>query len=184
MTAGFYGKSLGGRRSYQSYQAWLSDCLGMVRQVVAWRVAGCGTDATSAVLTSSGRKPDVRGYTIGQYRDCAGRRTREYLAPNCGGGLRDAVLRRRGGGPGVDRLTWDDALPGGGVGLRYTLATRNHVNPVSTTRGPSEPCSYSASAKPSELTAGQHLVRSIETNFATMAPYRARCPLYATCSLQ
>jgi hypothetical protein len=45
MTAGFYGKSLGGRRSYQSYQAWLSDYLSMgTRQVVAWRVAGCGTD--------------------------------------------------------------------------------------------------------------------------------------------
>ena len=30
--------------------------------------------------------------------------------------------------PDFGAFTWKDALPGGGVGLRFTLAQRNHVN--------------------------------------------------------
>ena len=30
--------------------------------------------------------------------------------------------------PDFGALNWNDALPGGGVGLRFTVAKRNHVN--------------------------------------------------------
>lgn len=130
--AAFYGESLGGRRSYQSYEAWFSNYVsGGSRQVVAWRIAACATanDVPFYDNCQLGKSQDLRGYVVGQYRD------RVMIAGQVE--YRAEVWRRVGatafigGGevaPTFARLTWQDALPGGGLGLRYTLAKRNHVN--------------------------------------------------------
>jgi len=132
VVTGFYGESLGGNRSYQSYQAWFSDYLPLSsRQVLAWRVAACDTegDVPFYDLCQLGKSQDLRGYVIGQYRD----RAMVAAQAECRVELWKFLGATGfiGGGavaPAFDQVKWNDVLPGGGVGLRVTVAKRNHVN--------------------------------------------------------
>ena len=130
--ANLYGKGVGGQRSYQVYDGWVNryHAVGS-RHVIAWHVGACGTDGPVPFydLCLLGKNRDLRGYTAGQYRD------RAMVAAQAE--WRSEVWWRFGaaafvGGGEVARdfgsLTWTDVLPGSGVGLRFTLAKRNHVN--------------------------------------------------------
>lgn len=130
--ASFYGEAVGGQRSYQVYQAWINRYHGIgARHVLAWHVAGCGAkgDVTFYDLCLLGRSQDLRGYTIGQYRD------RALVAAQAEWRTelwwRFGATAFVGGGitaPTFGLLALNDTLPGVGAGLRFTLAKRNHVN--------------------------------------------------------
>jgi outer membrane translocation and assembly module TamA len=80
-------------------------------------------------LCSLGNAADMRGYPMGRYRD------RRIL-------VGQAEYRRElwwrfgftvfaGAGqvaPTFKDLTWSNVRPGGGAGLRFTLAPKNHIN--------------------------------------------------------
>jgi outer membrane protein assembly factor BamA len=128
----FYDESVGGNRTYQSYQGWINSYTGVgARHVFAWHAGACGVAGSVPFydLCMLGKSQDLRGYTVGQYRDrtmiAAQAEWRSELWWRFGGtgfaGAGEAV-------PDFGALNWNDALPGGGVGLRFTVAKRNHVN--------------------------------------------------------
>ncbi len=128
----FYGDAVGGSRSYQAYQGWINRYTGVgARHVFAWHAGACGVDGRVPFydLCMLGKSQDLRGYTVGQYRDkamlAAQAEWRSELWWRFGGvafaGAGEVV-------PDFAALNWNDALPGGGVGLRFTVARRNHVN--------------------------------------------------------
>lgn len=129
---GFYGKAVGGQRSYQSYQASFSQYLPVgTRQVVAWRLSGCRAtgDVPFYDLCLLGKAQDLRGYVTGQFRD------RLMLASQVE--YRTELWWRLGAtaflgagevGSSASALSGDKLVPGGGVGLRLVVAKKNHVN--------------------------------------------------------
>ena len=130
--ASFYGRAVGGRRTYQAYQGWVNGYEQVAaRHVLAWHVGACGVDGPAPFydLCILGKNQDLRGYPIGQFRD------RAMLASQVE--WRSEIWWRFGAvafagagevAPDFGRFTWRDILPGGGAGLRFTLAKRNHVN--------------------------------------------------------
>jgi surface antigen Omp85-like protein len=130
--AGFYGEAVGGQREYQAYQASFSQYIPLHgRQMVAWRASVCGVanDVPFYDLCQLGKSQDLRGYVVGQYRD------RAMVAAQIE--YRAEIWKRIGGtafvgagevAPSLGALTGDALLPGGGVGVRLTVAKRNHVN--------------------------------------------------------
>jgi len=130
--ASLFGEAVGGQRVYQVYQAWLNRYHAVgTRGVLAWHAAACGAagDVTFYDLCLLGRSQDLRGYTVGQYRD------RAMIAAQAE--WRTDVWWRFGAvafvgagaiAPGFDSLAFKDMLPGGGGGVRFTVAKRNHVN--------------------------------------------------------
>ena len=128
----FHTKSLGGRRNYETHQAYFNKFVSLSsRQVLAVHAAGCY--ASGAVpfydLCIFGQSRDVRGYEVGRYRDrvmIAGQaeyrvefRKRLGAAAFFGAG---EVARR------FADLRSDALRPGGGVGLRFRLTKENHIN--------------------------------------------------------
>ena len=130
--ASFYGEDVGGRRTYQQYQAWVNryHSLGP-RNVLAWHAALCGVDGPAPFydLCMLGKSSDLRGYTIGQYRDRAMVAAQVEWRTELW--WRFGATAFFGGGEVAEKfgaLALDDTLPGGGLGLRFVLAKRNHVN--------------------------------------------------------
>ena len=128
----FHGRAVGGRRVYETYQAFYNKYYSLgPRQVLAAHVAGCY--ATGSVpfydLCILGQSKDLRGYEVGRYID------RVMIASQAEYRLE---LRKRFGavaffGAGEVARRWSslrtDALkPGGGVGLRFRLTKENHIN--------------------------------------------------------
>lgn len=130
--AGFNGRAIGGRRKYQTYQAFYNKYYTLSpRQVLAGHVAGCY--ATGSVpfydLCFLGKSKDLRGYEVGQYIDrvmiAAQAEYRLELPKRLGAALffgAGEVARRWGD------LRSDALKPGGGVGLRFRLTKQNHIN--------------------------------------------------------
>jgi len=128
----FAGSGVGGQRTYQMYQASVSNYFSPTsRQVIASRVNSCrATDnAPFYDLCLIGQYQDLRGYPAGQYRD--------HLLLSAQGEYRLSVWWRFGvtvfGGLGevaekLDVLTTNDILPSGGAGLRFRLTQRNRIN--------------------------------------------------------
>jgi Omp85 superfamily domain len=130
--ASFYGQAVGGRRTYQVYQGWINGYRAIgSRHVLAWHAGGCGADGSVAFydLCLLGKNQDLRGYPTGQYRDRAMIAVQaEWRAELW---WRFGAAAFVGGGevsPDFGSVSAKDVLPGGGVGLRFTLAKRNHVN--------------------------------------------------------
>ena len=128
----FYDESVGGTRTYQAYQGWINSYAAVgARHVFAWHAGACGVAGSVPFydLCMLGKSQDLRGYAVGQYRD------RAMIAAQAE--WRSEIWWRFGGTvfvgggevvPDFGALNWNDALPGGGVGLRFTVAKRNHVN--------------------------------------------------------
>jgi hypothetical protein len=130
--ASFYGSAVGGRRTYQMYQASISRYHSpAARHVVAWRAVVCsvGGSAPFYDICTLGKSQDLCGYTLGQYRDdrmvAAQAEWRSEIWWRFGGALFAGVGEVM---PDFGQLSWDGLRPSGGVGLRFTLAERNHVN--------------------------------------------------------
>jgi hypothetical protein len=108
--------------SYNQYLSWSAD------DVIAFRVHGrlAEGDVPFFALSSLGQGCDIRGYTPGRYRDnallaaqCEYRRrlaTRWYAVAFGGLGAVGPTVREIG-----------QALPAGGIGVRFVLAEENHV---------------------------------------------------------
>jgi len=130
--ASFYAEAVGGTRTYQVYQGWINRYTAVgARHVFAWHAGACGVDGSVPFydLCMLGKSQDLRGYTVGQYRDGAMLAAQAEWRSELWWRFGAAVFG--GGGevvPDFRSLNWNDALPSGGAGLRFTVAKRNHVN--------------------------------------------------------
>lgn len=130
--ADFYAPQLGGKRTYQNltlaYNKYLS--LGK-KNVLAIHASSCMvTDGAPFYdVCELGMSKDIRGYQVGQFRD-----DRMLVGQM---EFRRELLWRIGvtafAGAGAVAHDWggfgnSEAEPGGGFGLRFILAKRNHIN--------------------------------------------------------
>lgn len=128
----FAGEAIGGRRTYQMYQASLGVYRSLgTRQVVASRVNACRVSDAAPFydLCLIGQHQDLRGYQTGQYRDHAmltGQVEYRLEAWKRIGVVAFAGLGQVAGG--FDRFTTDNVLPSGGAGVRIRLTRQNHMN--------------------------------------------------------
>ncbi len=127
-----YGPAVGGRRTYQNLTVSYNKYLSFGRKNV-FAVHGSVCMVTEAApfydICTLGFSKDLRGYQIGQFRD------NRMLVGQVE--FRRELFWRIGAvafaGAGAVAHTWGDfndtqAEPGGGVGLRFVLAKRNHIN--------------------------------------------------------
>jgi outer membrane protein assembly factor BamA len=128
----FFDAALGGDRKYQSYEVSFQgyNSIGS-KNVIAYRGAVCSSagDVPFYDLCLLGNSKDLRGYAIGQYRD---RRMLvgqvEYRRELF---WRLGAVAYFGAGEVADKFSDFDTesiLPGGGIGLRFTLAKQDHIN--------------------------------------------------------
>jgi hypothetical protein len=128
----FYDDAFGGRRTYRAYQGSVDRYRSLgARHVLAWHVGACGVEGSVPFydLCMLGKSQDLRGYPVGQYRDramvAAQVEWRSELWWRLGA---VAFLGAGGVAPDFGAFNWKETLPGGGAGVRFTLASRNHVN--------------------------------------------------------
>jgi hypothetical protein len=129
-TVDFFGPAFGGDRTYQytviSYNKYLS---AGAKSVFAIHGSVCAASDKAPFfdLCQLGMSSDLRGYQIGQYRDhrmlVGQAEYRRELFWRLG-----AVAFAGAGAVGKDFGDFGDAEPGGGVGLRFVLAKKNHIN--------------------------------------------------------
>ncbi len=130
--ASFHGRAVGGRRTYETYQAFYNKFYTVSpKHVLALHASGC--QATGSVpfydLCFFGQTKDVRGYEVGRYIDrvmIAGQA--EYRVE-----LRGRLGAAAFFGAGEVARRWadlrsDTLKPGGGVGLRFRLTKESHIN--------------------------------------------------------
>ena len=131
-TADFFDQAWGSRREYQSYKIAYNGFREIAqRQVLGYRLMGCSANGSVPFydLCLYGFNNDLRGYTTGQFQN------RRMLATQAE--YRLEWQKRLGfvafGGVGGIARTWkefrfDQLLPAGGVGLRFNLDKKNHIN--------------------------------------------------------
>lgn len=131
-TADFFGKALGSNRTYQTYKVAYNGYLSLgKRQVLAYHGSGCSVSDNAPFfdLCFFGANSDLRGYTAGQFQN-----RRMFTAQ---AEYRRELPYRLGfvafaGFGGVARrwsdFQFDELLPAAGVGLRFKLDKKNHIN--------------------------------------------------------
>ncbi|HVN17249.1 MAG TPA: BamA/TamA family outer membrane protein [Dongiaceae bacterium] len=128
----FFQGTFGGDFDYQSYTFAFNKYSSLSpRQVLAFRVFGCATTGHVPFydLCLLGMHNDIRGYKTGRYRDRLMLTTQaEYRLqlPK-----RFGLVGFFGVGevaPDIGAFNHDDLKPGGGAGVRFTVAKKNHVN--------------------------------------------------------
>jgi hypothetical protein len=131
-TLDFYDAAFGGRHSYRNLALSYSYFLGFGKKnVLAMHGSLCASwnGAPFYDLCLLGMSEDLRGYEIGRYRD------QRFLSAQVE--YRRELFWRVGAvafiGAGEVGKTFtsfnaSDILPGGGAGLRFTVAKKNHVN--------------------------------------------------------
>lgn len=132
ITIDFFDQAFGAQRSYQNFNVAYNKYIGLGdKNVLATHVSACA--ATNGApffdVCLLGMSKDVRGYQMGQYRD------NRMLAGQAE--FRRELFWRLGAavffGMGEVAKTFGDfngsnLVPGGGIGLRYDLAKKNHLN--------------------------------------------------------
>lgn len=128
----FFQGNFGSEFSYQTYTFAFNKYSGFTpRQVLALRVFGCASagDVPFYDLCLLGMHNDIRGYKTGQFRDKLMLTTQaEYRLelPK-----RFGVVAFFGVGevaPNLAAFNNDNLKPGGGAGIRFTVAKKNHLN--------------------------------------------------------
>jgi len=131
-TADFFDQAWGSRREYQAYKIAYNGFREIAkRQVLAYRAMACSANGSVPFydLCLFGYNNDLRGYTTGQFQN------RRMFATQAE--YRLELRKRLGmvafGGVGGVGQKWDDfrsdqLLPAGGVGLRFNLDKKNHIN--------------------------------------------------------
>jgi hypothetical protein len=131
-TADFFDQAFGSRREYQTYKIGYNGFREIAPgQVFAYRLMACSANGSVPFydLCLFGFNSDLRGYTTGQFQN------RRMFATQ--GEYRLTWQKRLGfvafGGVGGTARTWsefrsDQFLPAGGVGLRFNLDKKNHIN--------------------------------------------------------
>jgi len=127
-----YGPAVGGKRTYQNLTIGYSyyHSLG-TKNVFAIRGSACMVTSAAPFydLCLLGMSKDLRGYQVGQFRD-------NRMVVGQAEYRRDLFWRVGAvafAGAGAVAPTWAgfgsaEPKPGGGVGLRFVLAKRNHIN--------------------------------------------------------
>lgn len=132
LTGDFFDQSLGSRREYQNYKISYNGYHGVgEKQVIAYRAMACTSNGFVPFydLCLFGSNSDVRGYTTGQFQNRRMFATQaEYRRE-----LRGRFGMVAFGGIGGVARNWndfrsDELLPAAGVGLRFKLDKKNHVN--------------------------------------------------------
>jgi len=130
--ADFFDQALGSNRQYQTYTVAYNGFRSLNdKRVLAYRAMGCAgnDDVPFYDLCFFGFNNDLRGYTAGQFQN------RRMFAMQAE--LRQSLKGRFGmvvfGGVGGVARHWDEfrgnhLLPAAGVGFRFTLNKKNHVN--------------------------------------------------------
>jgi Omp85 superfamily domain len=131
-TADFFDQIWGSRREYQTYKIAYNGFHEIApRRVLAYRAMACSANGSVPFydLCLYGFNSDVRGYTTGQFQN------RRMFATQAE--YRLEWKKRLGfaafGGVGGVARNWNDfrmdgLLPGAGVGLRFNLDKKNHIN--------------------------------------------------------
>ena len=131
-TGDFFDQVWGSRREYQTYKVSYNGFHEVKpRQVFAYRAMACAANGSVPFydLCLYGFNSDLRGYTTGQFQN------RRMFATQ--GEYRMEWRKRLGfvafGGVGGTARAWsefrsDQLLPAGGVGLRFNLDKKNHIN--------------------------------------------------------
>jgi hypothetical protein len=128
----FFDQAFGSRREYQTYQVSYNGYRKIGKgQVLAYRGMGCSANGSVPFydLCLYGYNSDLRGYTTGQFQNRRMFATQAEYRREFGGRLGAVAF---GGVGGVER-NWNDfrvdhLLPAGGVGLRFKLDKKNHIN--------------------------------------------------------
>ena len=132
VVADFFQGKFGSDFSYQSYTFAFNKYSGLSpHQVLAFRIFGCAMAGNVPFydLCLLGMHNDVRGYKAGRYRDklmLTGQAEYRLELPR-----RFGLAAFFGVGevsPSIGAFNNDNLKPGGGAGIRYTLAKKNHVN--------------------------------------------------------
>jgi hypothetical protein len=132
LTGDFFDQAFGSRREYQTYKISYDGFHEIKKkQILAYRGTACS--ATGSVpfydLCMYGVNSDLRGYTGGQFQN------RRMFATQAE--YRIELQKRFGvvafGGIGgvartLNEFSFDQLLPAGGAGLRFTLDKKNHIN--------------------------------------------------------
>jgi hypothetical protein len=128
----FSSPAVGARFTYQDYGISFQQYFRLgERQVLAYRVKGCAVNghAPFFALCTLGNAADMRGYPVGRYRD------RRMLVGQVE--YRRELWWRFGAvafagagqvGPTFGDFQGSNTRPGGGVGLRFAVAPKNHIN--------------------------------------------------------
>jgi Omp85 superfamily domain len=128
----FSNKQVGALFNYQDYGVSFQQYFRLgERQVLAYRVKACAVNGSAPffAICSLGNPADMRGYPVGRYRD------RRMLVGQAE--YRREIWWRFGfaafAGAGQVAPTFADfkgsnTRPGGGAGLRFALAPKNHIN--------------------------------------------------------
>jgi len=131
--ADFFAKPLGSNRNYQAYLLAYNGYRSIgKKQVLAYRAMTCSVSDNTPFfdLCLYGSRGDLRGYTAGQFQNqrmfaVQGEYRRDQLWWRFGfvafGGF-GGVARR------LKEFRSDQLLPAGGVGLRFNLDKKNHIN--------------------------------------------------------
>jgi hypothetical protein len=132
VTGDFFDEALGSRREYQTYKVSYNAYHAVAKkQVVAYRGMVCSANGSVPFydLCLYGTDSDVRGYTGGQFQN------RRMFATQAE--YRLELPKRLGvvafGGVGGIARNWNDfhfdgLLPAAGLGLRFNLVKKNHLN--------------------------------------------------------
>lgn len=131
-TGDFFDQAFGSRRQYQTYKIGYNGYHSVApKQVFAYRGMACSANGSVPFydLCLYGFGADIRGYTGGQFQN------RRMFAMQ--GEYRLELPKRFGvvgfGGVGAVARDWndfrsDELLPAAGVGLRFVLDKKNHIN--------------------------------------------------------
>jgi hypothetical protein len=131
-TSDFFAPAFGSRREYQVYKIAYNGFHEVKKgQVFAYRAMVCSANGSVPFydLCLYGYSNDLRGYTTGEFQN------RRMFATQAE--YRIEWRKRLGfvafGGVGGIARTWSDfrsdqLLPGGGIGLRFKLDKKNHIN--------------------------------------------------------
>ena len=128
----FFDSSFGSIRNYQTRNLSGAGFVGFkAKNVIAWRVSACSAsdDTPFYDLCMLGKAEDLRGYAVGKYQNhsmLAGQveYRRELI-------WRLGTVAYLGAGEvakSFSEMNWDDILPGGGIGARFTLSKESHIN--------------------------------------------------------
>lgn len=132
ITVDFFDQAFGAQRSYQNFNVAYNKYISLGdKSVLATHVSACA--ATNGApffdVCLLGMSKDVRGYQMGQYRDnrmlTGQAEFRRELFWRLGAAIffgMGEVARTFG------EFNGSNVVPGGGIGLRYDLAKKNHLN--------------------------------------------------------
>jgi len=128
----FFDSSFGSTRNYQTRILSGSGFVGFkTKNVIAWRASACSAsdDTPFYDLCMLGKAEDLRGYAVGRYQShsmLAGQvEYRRELFWRLGA---VAYLGAGEVAKSFSDLNWNDILPGGGIGARFTLSRESHIN--------------------------------------------------------